>query len=349
MPDPATVAVIAPNWLGDAVMSLPAIFDVRRRFSSARLLIAARRAVADVFRLVPGVDDVVTLEWNGRWWQRGVLAGDAARLRALDVDAVLLLPNSFATAWLARRAAIPIRWGYASDMRGALLTQAVPRPRRSLHQGANYQHLTHALGIDSGPLEPALTVSETLVDGARVRLRERGWDETRRLIVFAPGAAYGTAKRWRLPYVARVMSTLIRERGVTCVMVGGRGDASAARTVLDAVDVSARPHVVDLTGRTTIGDLAGVLTIAAACVANDSGAMHVAAAIGTPVIALFGPTREYETAPLTRRSGHAEVLTHPVWCRPCMLRECPIDHRCMKGITPERVYGALTALLSSTS
>jgi heptosyltransferase-2 len=349
MSDPGTILVVAPNWLGDAVMALPAIADIRRRFPTGRIVVAARRAVADLFRLVPSVDEYVTLEWSGRWWHRHALASDAARLQDIGADTAILLPNSFATAWLIRRAAIPGRWGYASDMRAPLLSRAVRRPAGSVHQGAYYQHLTRELGFDSGPLEPALSVPDAVSAAARALLVDRGWDATRPLIVFAPGAAYGTAKRWLLPSVARVASGLVRDRAATCAMVGGRGDASAAAEVIAKIDAGARTHVIDLTGQTTLEALAGVLALSAACVANDSGAMHMAAALGTPVVALFGPTREYETAPLTRANRRAEVLTHPVWCRPCMLRECPIDHRCMKGIAPERVYTALTSLLSSTS
>jgi heptosyltransferase-2 len=348
MSDPASVLVVSPNWLGDTVMALPAIADVRRRFPSARLVIAARRAVADIFRLVPFVDELVTLQWSGRWWQRRVFTADVGRLRQLGADVAILLPNSFATAWLARHAAIPDRWGYGSDMRAPLLSRAVRRPKGSLHQGAYYQYLTRALGIESGPLEPALTIPEGSAAAARNQLRDRGWDGARPVIVFAPGAAYGTAKRWMPPYVARLATDLVRQRQATCVMVGSRGDASTARDVVHMIEVDAIPHVIDLTGQTTIEMLAGVLSIATACVSNDSGAMHMAAASGTPLVALFGPTREHETAPLTRSGRRTEVLTHPVWCRPCMLRECPIDHRCMKGITPDRVYAALTPLLSPT-
>ena len=344
---PARVLVVAPNWLGDAVMALPATSDIRRRFPSARLVVAARRAVADIFRLVPFVDEIVTLQWGGTWWQRRVFAADAARLRHLGADLAILLPNSFATAWLARHAAIPDRWGYASDMRAPLLSRAVRRPRRSLHQGAYYQHLTRALGIESGPLEPALTVPDSAPVAARGQLFDQGWDGARPVIVLAPGAAYGTAKRWLLPYVARVATDLVRQRQATCVMIGSRGDASTTRDVVSLIETDVTPHVIDLTGQTTIERLAGVLSIAAACVSNDSGAMHMAAAVGTPLVALFGPTREYETAPLARSGRRAEVLTHPVWCRPCMLRECPIDHRCMKGITPDRVYIALERLMGS--
>jgi heptosyltransferase-2 len=345
----ATILLVSPNWLGDTVMALPAIADIRRGLPSARLVVAARRAVADLFRLVPFVDELVTLQWSGRWWHRHALAADAARLQEVGAETAILLPNSFATGWLVRRAAIPGRWGYSSDMRAPLLSRAVRRPNGSLHQGAYYQYLMRQLGFESGPLEPALTVTGAVAAAARTQLIDHGWDATRPLIVFAPGAAYGTAKRWLLPSVARVATDLVRGRHATCVMVGGRGDASAATEVMGQLGADARAHAIDLTGQTTIEALAGVLSLAAACVANDSGAMHMAAAVGTPVVALFGPTREHETAPLTQRNKRAEVLTHPVWCRPCMLRECPIDHRCMKGIAPERVYATLTSLLSSTS
>jgi len=344
-----TFLVVSPNWLGDAVMALPAIADIRRRFPDGRLVIAGRRAVADLFHLVPAADEVLTLEWSGRWWHRQAMAADATRLHETGADTAILLPNSFATAWLIRRAEIPGRWGYASDMRAPLLSRAVARPGRSLHQGAYYQHLTRALGFESGPLEPEVHISATLSAAARQQLVEHGWDEARLLVVFAPGAAYGTAKRWLLPYVARVATDIVLHRHGACVMVGGRGDTAAAKEVLSRVDAGARAHVIDLTGRTSIEALGGVLALAAACVANDSGAMHLAAAVGTPIVALFGPTREHETSPLARANRRAEVLTHPVWCRPCMLRECPIDHRCMKGIAPDRVYTALTSLLSSTA
>jgi heptosyltransferase-2 len=343
----ARIVVIAPNWLGDAVMALPAIADVRRAFPSARLVIAARRVVADLFRLVPGVDEIVTLQWKGSFWDRGAFAADVNALRLLRADLAVLLPNSFATAWLVRRAGIRERWGYARDLRGMLLTRSTPRPTESVHQGAYYQHLTRGLGVAGGPLEPGLTVSDDVRVAARDLLRKTGWDDFRPLVAFAPGAAYGTAKRWMPEYVARVVTDLVRERQATCVLVGSAGDAPTTQEVLAMVDPQAASHVIDLSGRTTLEMLAGVLSIANGCVANDSGAMHMAGAIGTPLVAIFGPTREYETAPLTRSGGRAEVLINPVSCRPCMLRECPIDHRCMTGIPPKRVYDALTGLISS--
>jgi heptosyltransferase-2 len=345
----ARILVVAPNWLGDAVMALPAIADVRRAHPSARLAVAARHSVAGLFALVPGVDEVVPLEWSGRWWQPRPLEADVRRVRAVGADRAILLPNSFAAAWLASRAGVADRWGYAADLRGPMLTRAVPRPRGGLHQGAYYQHLTATLGIASGPLEPALSVPGDAVAAARDRLHASGWDGRQGLVVFAPGAAYGTAKRWLPEYVARVASDLAGRERAHCVLVGSRADTAVTREVLARADADRRPHIADLAGETTVAALAGVLSLARACVANDSGAMHLAAALGTPLVAIFGPTRESDAAPLTRAGGRAEVLVNPVHCRPCMLRDCPTDHRCMAGLPPDRVYAALVSLLSSTS
>lgn len=346
---PARVLILAPNWLGDAVMALPAVADIRHAFPSARVIVAARRAVADLFRLAPSVDEVVTLQWNGRWPQAGAFASDVRRLRGLRLDRAMLLPNSFAAALLVRCAGVPERAGYARDMRAALLTRAVPRPAGSRHQGAYYQHLTASLGMSSGPLEPRLSVPPGAVAAARSQLREAGWDGTRPLVAFAPGAAYGTAKQWLPEHVARVVANLVMRRHATCVLVGSAGDAPTTRAIAAMLDSAVAPHVLDLAGETTIETLAGVLTLARAALANDSGAMHLAAAVGTPLVAIFGPTREQETSPLAHAGRSAVVLTHDVSCRPCMLRECPIDHRCMTGIPPERVYASLESLLSSTT
>jgi heptosyltransferase-2 len=342
-----TILVLAPNWLGDAVMALPAIADVRRRFPDARVLVAARRSVADLFTLTPDIDEIVELTWKGRWWNRAALRADAVRLAATGADVALLLPNSFAAAWLVKQAEIAERWGYATDMRSRLLSRAVPRPRKSVHQGAYYQHLTSALEIPAGPLEPTLTVPQQATETARRLLVECGWDAERPLAVLAPGAAYGTAKRWIPKHVAALATELVGRRGATCVLVGSDADRGTTMTVREHVAANERSRVIDVAGETTLAALAGVFSLAQVCVSNDSGAMHIAAAVGTPVVAVFGPTREHETAPLPRAGARTQVLTHAVWCRPCMLRECPIDHRCMTRISPERVYAAVDALTRS--
>src|SRR4051812_5638652 len=161
--DPATVLVIAPNWLGDAVMALPAIADVRRRFAEARVIVAARRGVADLFRLVPRIDEIITLEWRGQIWKRAELAADAARLREAGAGLAVLLPNSFASAFLIGQAGVPERWGYTSDLRARLLTRSAKRPSRAMHQGEYYQYLVHELDIENGPLEPEIAASSAAI------------------------------------------------------------------------------------------------------------------------------------------------------------------------------------------
>ena len=329
------VLLVAPNWLGDAVMALPAMADIRRHFGAARIVVAARPAVAPLYTMTPCVDEVVTARSRG-----SLLAG-------ADAGTAILFPNSFGSAWIVRKAGIAERWGYASDLRRTLLTRAVRRPRRRMHQGAYYQHLVRELGIDNGPLEPRVDVPAEVVSAARALLTAHGWDGVRPLVAVAPGAAYGTAKRWLPSHFARLVGVVAEERRAHCVLVGSKGDAPTTAWVKEAIEGATRDLVIDLAGATPLPVVAGVMSLAAACVSNDSGAMHLAAAVGVPLAALFGPTRDDETSPLMRAGARGEVLINPVWCRPCMLRECPIDHRCMTGLSPERVAGALERLMGS--
>jgi heptosyltransferase-2 len=341
------IAVFAPNWLGDAIMALPAIADIGRHFPAARLVVLARAAVAEAVRLSPLVDEVITLRWGGRALRRHGWRDDLDGIRQARCDTAILLPNSFASAWLATRARIPQRWGYATDLRRPILTRAVPLPRGSRHQSAYYQHLVEALGMEAGSDEPVLDVAAPLVDAAAALLTSRGWDRANRLVVMAPGAAYGTAKQWLPGHFAELGLLLTARTGVQAALVGTAADAPTTAEIRRLAGVGSSTRIIDLAGATTLQTLAGVMHLASVCVSNDSGAMHLAAAVGVPVAAIFGPTRERETAPLTRRGQRAEVLINPVWCRPCMLRECPIDHRCMKGLTPDRVFAAAVDLMGS--
>jgi heptosyltransferase-2 len=348
------VVVFAPNWLGDAIMALPAIADIQRHFSPAPVVVAARSSVASLFELVPDVHRIATLQWRARAFTGRQFHEDVFRIREACQPGVrgagavhgvaVLLTNSFATAWLAKRVPVVERWGYATDWRGRLLTRRVRVPVSSMHQASYYQHLTAELGMARGPLEARVDVADALQQQARDRLRAAGWDGSQPLVTMAPGAAYGTAKRWPPAHFARVIAQLAQERQAQVVLVGSAADAETIRTITsDEAVRRARP--IDLAGRTSLRELAAVLAASAACLSNDSGAMHLAGAIGTPLIAVFGPTRDAETAPLTRTGGRREVLINEVWCRPCMLRECPIDHRCMRGLPPDGVLAALARAL----
>jgi lipopolysaccharide heptosyltransferase II len=319
------LVILAPTWLGDAVLALPAVADVRRALPAADLVIAADRpAVGSLFGLVRGIDGVVALD----------------RLRDGRFDAALLLPHSFRAALAAFRAGIPERWGYRSDWRGPLLTRAIRRPPRG-HQAASYQHLVGALGFANGPGEPHLDLAGSIRAAGASRLERDGWNGRDTLVALAPGAAYGGAKRWPAASFARLARALGGE-SVRVVLVGGPAEAEVGREIVRALDRGA--PVINTIGNDVV-ELAGVLANCRAIVSNDSGAMHLAAALGIRVTALFGPTDETKTRPLGDRHT---VLTNPVWCRPCMLRECPIDHRCLRGIGVDTVVEAVGRALSAS-
>jgi heptosyltransferase-2 len=327
--------VFAPNWLGDAVMSLPAIADLRRALDGAVIDVAARPSIAPLFTRVADVNDVVVLEPRGRPGR-----DISPTLRGRAYAAALLLTNSFHTALAAWRAGIPRRWGYRSDWRGLLLTRAVTPPLDRVHQAAYYQHLTRALGFASGPLEPRLEVSDEDRRAGVDLLVAAGWDQRTPLVALAPGAAYGGAKRWPPESFAALASALARD-GIQTVLVGGPGDTRAGEEV-EKGTTHLPIRVIALIGRTGLPALAGVLMQCRGLVTNDSGAMHFGAAVGVSITAMFGPTDEHATRPLGRDTrGEPVVLTHDVWCRPCLLRECPLTHRCMRGIGVEAVLAAV--------
>jgi heptosyltransferase-2 len=220
-----------------------------------------------------------------------------------------------------------------------MLTRGVRRPRGRVHQTEYYLSLVRGLGIETPPVPPRIVPrpatraqADRLLDNAEVAPGAR-------LVGFAPGAAYGHAKRWPPDRVAAVIAALAA-RGVTAVLVGAPADRDTARAIESALPAGAR--VVDLVGRTTLRQLVGVIARCAAFVSNDSGAMHVAAALGVPLTAIFGPTDERVTSP----SGGADVIVRDVFCRPCLLRECPIDHRCMKRIDADAVLRSVTGHLA---
>ena len=338
------VAIIAPNWLGDAVMALPAIADVRRHFAHAHLTIAARPAVAPLFEMVTGVDALVKLPGGGGLKAINGWKMDAGALQPAGCDVAILLPNSFATALIAKRASIPERWGFATDWRGRLLTRAIAKPKGATHHSEYYQALTTALGIERGPQFAAVKPN---ADRTRELMIDIGLEPDERFVVFAPGAAYGRAKQWLPERFAELAELIINERGWSVLMVGSNADRPTCEEISSRLPSTGTRinRLIDVSGRTDLQMLAGLLSKAHAVVSNDSGAMHLAGAVGAKVIAIFGATNEHRTSPLRSSVDAPEpsIVTHEVFCRPCMLRECPIDHRCMRGITAREVFEGLRA------
>jgi heptosyltransferase-2 len=325
--------VRAPNWIGDAVMATPTLSALRAGLPGARITVLGRPAVAEVLAGHRAVDDLMLDDHRGV--HRG-LRGRwrlAATVRERGFDAALLLTNSFGSALVVALARVPARVGYRTDGRGALLTVALSPPRRPApHMTAYYAGLLAAWGVAGDPQAVSLAVTDAERDAAGRRLAEWGIGRGERVVAMNPGAAYGSAKRWPAERFAGVASRLVRD-GAAVLVLG----AASERGLGDAVVAGLGPRAVNAAGATTIREAMALLTRCAHLVTNDSGPMHLAAALGVPVTAVFGPTDPTATSPVGER---VTMLRRPVDCAPCRYRECPIDHRCMTGVSVEEVYGS---------
>ncbi len=334
-----TATVIAPNWLGDAVMCLPTLERLRAAHPECAWTVLARPAVAPVFTLAQLGLTVRTLP-----------PPPSLRLEKVSgapPDLVLVLPNSFYAALLAWRMGAKQRVGYARDRRGFLLRPAVPVPVTiPAHESFYYLELARRAGLIADlPPDSAPTLRVPLhpdPDAVRTWRRRLGSGAAVALHV---GASFGTAKRW-LPERFAELAAALANDGAQVVLVGGEGEREVAREVRM---LAARPsEIKNLAGETTLPSLAALLGAVDLLVANDSGPMHLAGAVGTPVVALFGSTNERETYPLTA-AGKLRLLKVPgIECSPCKLRECPIDHRCMTRMSVAEVLAAARAMLAET-
>jgi heptosyltransferase-2 len=330
------------NWVGDAVLTLPTLDALDRRYPEAEIVVLGRSWVAGLFGRQRSVDRVVTYDSAGG---HGGLAGRwtlARTLRADRFDLTVLFPNSFDAALVPWLAGIPVRVGYPTDGRRVLLTHPVKASARTgeRHQVFRYLHLARALGGDGDAL-PRLAVSADAVRAADDLVAQHGVEAGDRWIAVNPGSVYGSAKRWPAERFAAAADALAIRRGAKVVLVGSGRETA----VLHAVARAMRTPAVVPGGRMEIGMLPGLLRRARLLLTNDTGAMHVAAAVGTPVVAVFGPTDVEATGPL---GPSCRTVREPVPCSPCLLRECPIDHRCMLGITVEAVVRAAEELLDET-
>ena len=340
------ILIRAPNWVGDAIMALPALRAVRGRFSEAEITIVARPYVLDIYRDQQICDQLINYDPQG---VHGGFSGRerlAAELRMQEFDAALLLQNAFDAAWLAWRAGIPKRIGYARDGRGLLLTTAVPVPKPGeipAHEKFYYLELLRGAGwVDS--LADASSIAMTVPEEKRRRAAEflvqSGARPHALRVAIGAGASYGSAKCWQPSRFAEVANRLQFQSEADIILFGTAAEA----VVSSAIAADLRRPPVDLTGKTAIADLAGLLSQCHLFIGNDSGAMHVAAAVGLPIVAVFGPTDPLGTAPVTPRCS---IVQEKPYCSPCFLRRCPTDHRCMTKITPDMVEAAAKLWLPS--
>lgn len=339
-PFPATAILVrAPNWVGDAVMSLPALRAVRGRFPSARLAVLARPWVAGIYARERSVDRVIHYTAPGGW--RGWKARRAAAASLGAFDCAILFPNSFDSALVAWMAGIPARIGYRRDGRAWLLTHPIPPPLPGdipRHERFYYLELLRRAGIlEDWPPERAILLDNLPAarETGRALLAAAGLRAP--VIGVSPGAAYGGAKRYPAERFAAAAAELAAQTGAGVALFGSAGERELCDSIARTLAVPAH----NFAGRTTLAEFADLAAACAVFLTNDSGAMHVASAAGVPTVAVFGATDDTTTGPA---GPLARVVREPVPCSPCLLRECPIDHRCMTGIAPARVARAALEL-----
>ncbi len=338
----------ATNWVGDAIMALPALQAVRNKFPAVQISILALPYVADIYRGQGIADELIPYDRNGEHKGIGGKEKLADVLRSKKFDTALLLQNAFDAAWITWRAGIPERIGYNRDARGVLLTKPIPVPTAGeipAHEKYYYLELLKRAGwIDALPKIPevSLHVSEEESRHAEAKLQSFGSQARAVRIAVAAGASYGSAKCWPPERFAKAINQLLKERKAEVILFGTPAEAGVSAAILAGLDQSA----LDLTGATQIAELPALLSRCTAFLGNDSGAMHVAAAVGLPVVAVFGPTDPEGTAPLTPR---CTIVQERPYCSPCFLRRCPTDHRCMTAIAPQRVSEGIVKALAEVS
>ena len=340
--DPARILIRSTNWIGDAVMTTPAIRGVRTAFPQAEISLLALPWVADVFRASPRIDRIVRYEKTGR--HRG-LSGRWRLIRELrghGYDMVLLLQNAFEAALVTTLARIPVRAGYPTDGRRLLLTHvaSLDPSVRSRHEVYYYLGILAGIGLEPGPADLELFLDQEARAEAAALLAALSGPGP--LIGLNPGAAYGPAKRWPPEQYAALARMLVERNQARLVVFGTDADREAARLIRDQCGRPGR--VLDLTGRTSLAGAMACIDQCRVFVTNDSGLMHVAAALDTPLVAVFGSTNHVATGPFCDQARI--VRKENLDCGPCKKTVCPHGHLdCMRGIEPARVHAAVSELL----
>ncbi|MBI1177668.1 lipopolysaccharide heptosyltransferase II [bacterium] len=368
-----SILVRGVNWLGDAVMSTPALIRLREARPEARIVLLTHEKLRDLWNDHPALDEVITFGPKESAFRVG------RRLRETNCDTALLLPNSPRSAiesWWGR---IPRRIGIRRKWRNWFLTEGLepranetPMHKRSAeeirlltetgitlkrqplpieaHHLFQYLYLTRALGLNAEPCAPFLAVSDEQVNRAceKFGIQSRA-DRKRPLVGINPGAEYGPAKRWPRERFIEAALAVYRTTPCDWWIFGGPFDIPLANEITQALREKFGPSskVECLAGRTSLGELCATAKAVDVFLTNDTGPMHVAAAVGTPVVAIFGSTSPELTGPGLPGNGHHHLLLEPPSCAPCFLRECPIDFRCMNGVTVEKVVAAMTHTLES--
>ena len=344
MPDRISrIVVRAPNWVGDAVMSVAAFRELRGLSPHAQITVVSKPGTADIFREVDFVDDVLVYERHGlsSVWQQ------VREWKQHRFDLALLFQNAFEAALVSFLARVPVRLGYDTERRGFLLTHAVPVPswKNERHEIFYYLNLVAELEqriFGTAPKETSqpkfeLAVSAEHQREARELLAPQHAGAGKPLVLLCPGSVNSRAKRWPADRYAALADQLA-ETGATVALIGSPTELEVSNQVLRL----ARHPPVLLTGKTSVAEVTALISVADVLITNDTGPAHIGAAVGTPTLVIFGPTNPLTTRPY---GPAGQIIRQPPDCAPCMLRDCPIDHRCMTAIAPEDVFQSALELI----
>jgi heptosyltransferase-2 len=361
--EPRRILIRGTNWLGDAVMTTPMLLRLREKFPRAHIALLTPEKLSELWLNHPAVNEIISFAPGEHF----LLV--AKKLRAGKFDLALVLPNSPRSAIEVYLAGIPRRVGRAQPWRNFFLTQAValhantvkmrkrsefeirqlisqkpevgnqnPEIPKSAHQIFEYLDLAAALGANPEPLAPQLVVTPEEMEAAKIKF---GLEKiTQPIFGLNPGAEYGPAKRWPVEKFVAAAKEIQQRTSCVWILFGGKADAPLTAQIVSAIHNS-RFTIYALSGKTSLRELVALLKLCRMLLTNDTGPMHVAAALGTPVVVPFGSTSPELTGPISSNKLRHQVLKSDAPCSPCFLRECPIDFRCMNGISVGRVVEAV--------
>lgn len=341
------VVVRGTNWVGDSVMSIPALRALRRVLPEAHITLVGRPGSKGLFTDADFIDDYLTYDRRNSF----SVFSQISAWRKRRFDLALLFQNAFEAALIPFLAGVPLRVGYATEGRGAMLSHPIALPdwRSTKHEVFYYLYLVTALeqflyqSSEICEIDPdtSIDVSESRKQEALKLLYSNSLTAERSIVAICPGSTNSRAKRWPAAFYATLADRLFDEQRQV-VIVGAKDEEAVTHEVISQM----RNKPVVLTGKTTIDQLTAILACVDLLVTNDTGPAHIGAALGKPTLVIFGPTNPLTTRPL---SGQAEIIRHPPDCAPCMLRDCPIDHRCMTAITVDEVFEHSQRLLKRSS
>ena len=332
----------ASNWLGDNILTMPAAYALRKIFPDSHIAVMIKKSMADVWKMTP-VNEIIPFDFRkgfdglkDRW-------NFAKVLKRSNFDSVVIFPNSFDSALVPFLAKIPERVGWATDGRSFMLTKSIPKPAEILTQP---QFLQYIYLVEQW-LDKSINADENIRLSIPTEIENKITPilPGKKIVGLNPGSTYGSAKRWLPDNYAELAIKLKNEKEVDIIIFGGPGDKEICSDIFEKIiqnNPAEKNYCKNLAGKTSLIELAAHLEKCAVLVTNDTGAMHVSAAVGTPVTAIFGPTDWSSTPPL---GANHKLIKTKVECAPCMKRECPTDHSCMTTISVDEVYEAVVNII----